>query len=95
MPQQFLHDFEFRAHASQQRRIRVTKRVPADAFLDSNSLCNRPDVFPQDRLPPIRSPTPIAPAGKNPIIWLRVNALFSPVGQSIGKAWMNGHGLLR
>jgi hypothetical protein len=42
MPQQFLHDFEFRAHASQQRRIRVTKRVPADAFLDSSSLRNRP-----------------------------------------------------
>jgi hypothetical protein len=43
MPQQFLHDFEFRAHASQQRRIRVTKRVPVDTFLDSNSLCNRPN----------------------------------------------------
>jgi len=33
MPHQFLHDFELRTHASQQRRIRVTKRVPADAFL--------------------------------------------------------------
>src|SRR5260370_16994768 len=94
MPQQFLHDFEFRAHASQQRRIRVTKRVPADAFLDSNSLCNRPNVFAQDHLSPIRSPTPIAPAGKNPIIWLRVNALFSPVGQTIGNPSITDHRLL-
>jgi hypothetical protein len=35
MPQEFLHDFEFRTHTSQKRRIRVTKRVPADALLDT------------------------------------------------------------
>jgi len=50
MPQEFLHDFEFRTHASQKRRIRVTKRVPADAFPDSESLRNRSKIFAQDRL---------------------------------------------
>jgi len=35
MPQQLLHHFEFRSHTSQQSRIRMAKRVPANAFLDS------------------------------------------------------------
>jgi len=47
MPQQFLHDFEFRTHASQQRRIRVAKRMPADTFLDSDSLRNRTNILPR------------------------------------------------
>jgi len=48
MPQQFLHDFEFRTHASQQRRIRVAKRMPADTFLDSDSLRNRTAILFQE-----------------------------------------------
>jgi hypothetical protein len=79
MPQQFLHHFEFRTHASQQRRIRVTKGVPADAFLDSESLRNRSKIFAQDRLSSIWPPPTVALAGKNPIVWLGVDTLFSPV----------------
>src|SRR5580700_7360666 len=67
---------------SQQRgspQIRVTKRVPADAFLDSESLRNRSKIFAQDRLSPIWPPPSVALAGKNPIVWLGVGTLFSPV----------------
>jgi hypothetical protein len=45
MPQQFLHDFEFSAHTSQQRRIGMTKCMPANAFLDSDLLGNGSNVF--------------------------------------------------
>ena len=38
MPQQLLHDFEFGAHTSPERRMRMAKRVPANAFLDSDLL---------------------------------------------------------
>src|ERR1700687_2201854 len=79
MPQEFLHDFEFRTHTSQKRRIRVTERVPADAFLDSESLRNRSKIFAQDRLSPIWPPPAWALPGKNPMVWLGVGTLFSPV----------------
>jgi hypothetical protein len=79
MPQEFLHDFEFRTHTSQKRRIRVTKRVPADAFLDAESLRNRSKIFAQDRLSPIWPPPSVALAGKDSIVWLGVGTLFSPV----------------
>ena len=40
MSQQLLHDFEFRPHAPQQRRVGVPKCVPANPPLDSESLRN-------------------------------------------------------
>ena len=69
--QQLLHDLELCADASQQRRICVTKRLPANAFLNSSLLCDRSDVFAQNRLPPVRPPSSGAPAGENPVIRLR------------------------
>src|SRR6202035_2411233 len=50
-----------------------------NAFLDSESLCNRSKIFAQDRLSPIWPPPSVALAGKNPIVWLGVGTLFSPV----------------
>ena len=70
MPQQFLHHLKFRTHAPQQRRISVTERVPADAFLDSESLRSRSKIFAQDRLSPIWPPPSVPLAGKDPIVWL-------------------------
>jgi hypothetical protein len=34
MPQQLLHDFEFRPYAPQQRRVSLAERVPANPLLD-------------------------------------------------------------
>jgi hypothetical protein len=79
MPQQLLYHLEFRTHASQQSRIRMAKRVPSAAFLDTNSLRNRSNMLAQDRLYPVGHPSPVTPAGKDPIVWLRVGTLFSPL----------------
>ena len=95
MPQQLLHDFELCTHASQQRRIRVTKRVPADTFLDSNPLGDWTNMLAQDRLSPVWLPSPIAPAGENPVVRLRGDTLFPPLQKGVGKERMNGYWLLR
>ena len=95
MPQQLLHDFELCTHASQQRRIGVTKCVPADPFLDSNSLGDWTNMLAQDCLSPVWLPSPIASAGKNPVVRLRGDTLLPPLQKGVGEKRMYGYWLLR
>jgi hypothetical protein len=48
--QQFLHDFQFRTGRSKQRRIRVTKSMPANSFGDSQLPRNRENMALHDLL---------------------------------------------
>jgi hypothetical protein len=46
----------------------VAKRMPADAFLDSNPLGDWSNVLAQNGLSPVRPLSPVAPAGEKTII---------------------------
>src|SRR4029077_20851402 len=48
--QQFLHDFQFRTGRSKQRRIRVTKSMPANSFGDSQLPRNGENMAVHDLL---------------------------------------------
>ena len=95
MSQQFLHDLDLCAYASQQSRVCVAKRVPANAFLNPNLPCDWSNVLAQNGLPPEWLPSPVALAGKNPVVWFREDALSPPLQKSVGSKAMNGNGLLR
>src|SRR5262249_45553213 len=86
---------ELCTHASQERGIRVTKRVPPKTLLNSDPLSHRTNKFPQDRLAPDRSSTSVAFARKNPVVWLTVPAASLPVQQGLRENRMNGYGPLR
>jgi hypothetical protein len=63
----------------------VTKRVPADAFLDSESLRNRSKIFAQDRLPNIASALGGACWQKpNRLAWCRHIVFASPIKHQQG-----------
>src|SRR5215831_13841431 len=68
MPQQFLHHLELSPHTSQQSRVRVPEGVPSEPLLNSDTLCGGADVFAQDCLAPVWSPTPITLACKKTVI---------------------------
>ena len=48
--QQLLHDLQFRAGRSEQRRIRVAKSMPADSLGDAQFSRNRTDMMAHDLL---------------------------------------------
>ena len=50
VPQQFLHDFQFRTGRSKQRRIGVTKSMPANSFGDSQLSRNGENMALHDLL---------------------------------------------
>jgi hypothetical protein len=78
MPQEFLHDFEFSPYVPQQRRVGVTKCVPANSLFYPNSLRDWSDNPPKDCLPPIRMAPAMALIGKNPVVRFSVFAAVSP-----------------
>ena len=79
MPQQLLHDFEFRPYAPQQRRVSVPKRVPANSLLDSDSLGDRSYKPAKNYLPPVRMMSAMMLIGKNPVVGFAISAVVSPV----------------
>ena len=95
MPQQLLHDFEFRSHASQQRRVGVPKCVPANPPLDPESLRNRPDNPAENCLPPVRMASAMVLIRKNPVIGFAILAAVSPVNESRGENRVDRNRLLR
>src|SRR5258708_39421731 len=95
MPQPLLPHLELCSNAPQQSGIGMTEGMPSDALLDSNLLGNRPNLLAQNCLSPVWLPSPVALAGKNPVVRLRVGALFSPPRKSVAERRAKGDGLLR
>jgi hypothetical protein len=54
MPKEFLHDLYVCSTCLQQRRIRMSKGMPADSFGDASLHRSRPDVMSQEGLSPER-----------------------------------------
>jgi hypothetical protein len=73
----------------------MSKRVPAKTFLDTELLCGWSDDLTHDCLSPIWLPSSMVLACEDPVIGLSIGAALPPLGQSISKNRMHGHGLLR
>src|SRR4029077_15968892 len=57
MAQQLLYDLQLCTRRSKQRRIGVTKSMPADSLCDAQISCNRKDMVPHDLLGQVRPAT--------------------------------------
>jgi hypothetical protein len=68
MPQEFLHNFEFRPYASQQGRVCVAERVPANPLIDPESFCNGSNNPAEDRLSQVRMAAAMVLIGKHPVM---------------------------
>ena len=94
MPQQFLHDLEFRSYTSQKRRVGVPERVPANFSLDPNPLRNGANDISEDRLSPLGMTTAMVLIGKDPVIGFTVVTAFLPCGKGLREDRMDRNGLL-
>src|SRR5437867_4031000 len=81
MTQQFLHDLQFRSSRSKQRRICVTKSMPADSFDNAKFLGNRKNVTPHDLLCQIRPAPIILRTREHPAFGRLVRSLAVPLAK--------------
>jgi len=95
MPQQLLHHFEFRAHASQESRICVSECMPSELFLNPDALRHGADMLAQNCLAPDWFPTTVPSARENPVVEFGVPGAFFPFRERLQNCWMNRYGLLR
>jgi hypothetical protein len=83
VPQQFLHGLQLRASGPQQRRIGVTKGMPADSFRDYQPSCNWHDMALHDLLRQVRPATLIHWTREHPILWRFISRLAPPCTQRL------------
>src|SRR5271154_1685710 len=83
MAQQLLHDLQLCAGRSKQRRIGVTKSMPADSLRDAQLSRNRNDMVPHDLLGQERPATLADRTREYPALRRLIRRLPMPFAQSL------------
>jgi hypothetical protein len=86
MPEQFLLDFDVGRHSTQQARVGMAKRVPAN-LADADTHGGGFDVPSQNALLPAWLPLAVR---KYPVAWFSVQAPLPVCPEGIGQTWIPG-----
>src|ERR1700694_1534058 len=95
MAQQLLHDLQLCTGRSKQRRIGVTKSMPADSFCDAQFSRNRKDMVPHDLLGQVRPAALIDRTREYPALCRLIRRLAMPFTQSLDQIIVSWNRFLR